>query len=84
MNNESTRTQFFAGEHVSESTVRGILRPRRRTRPTTPTEPARTGATDHPTVSQNPSASADGLQPRRRWSVAALIARAVAAPPPTA
>jgi hypothetical protein len=84
MPNESTRTQLLAGDQLSERPVRGVLRPRRRNRPTTPTEPARTAATDQRAVSQNRSAPADGLRPRRRWSVAELIARAVAAPPPTA
>ena len=84
MNNQSTRTQFLAGDRVSENVVRGGLRPRRRIQPKAPTEPVRTGASGPPAVSQNPSAPAGGLRPRRRWSVAELIARAVAAPPRTA
>jgi hypothetical protein len=84
MNNESTQTQFLAGHHVSKSPVRGVFNARRRTPRTTRTEPVTIQATDPPTVSQKPSASADGLRPLRRWSVAELIARAIAAPPSTA
>jgi len=84
MNHQPTQTQFHAGDDVSEDAVRGVFHPRRRTPPTTPTEPVTTGATDPPAASRNPPASADGLRPRRRWSVAELIARAVTAPPRTA
>jgi hypothetical protein len=83
MNNESTRTQFLAGHQVSKRPVRGVFNPRRRTPRTTRTEPVTIRASAPPTVSQKPSASAGGLRPLRRWSVAELIARAIAAPPPT-
>jgi hypothetical protein len=84
MNNESTQTQSLAGHHVSKSLVRGVFNPRRRTPRTTRTEPVTIRETDPQNVSQHSSAPANGLRPRRRWSVAQLIARAVAAPPPTA
>jgi hypothetical protein len=84
MNNEFAQTQFLAAHHASQRPARGVLHPRRRTPRTTRTEPVNIRATDRPTVSHKPSAPADGLRPLRRWSVAELIARAIAAPPPTA
>jgi hypothetical protein len=86
MNNTPTQTQSLAGDYVSKSPVRGVFNPRRRTPRTTRTEPVTIRATDPPTASQKPSAPAGGPRPRprRRWSVAKLIARAVTAPPPTA
>jgi hypothetical protein len=83
MNNEPTRTtQFLAGDSISENAVRGVFGGRRRTPPTTPTEPVPTGAANPPNAGENKSPAARGLRPLRRWSVAELIARAVAAPSP--
>ena len=84
MNKESTRTQFLAGDFISENAVRGVFGRRRRTPPTTPSEPVTAGPANPPTAGQNASPPAGGLRPLRRWSVAELIARAVAAPRPTA
>jgi hypothetical protein len=84
MNNESTQTQFLAGHRVSQSPVRGVLHPRRRTPRTTRPEPVTVRASDPPTASRKPSAAGGGVRPLRRWSVAELIARAIAAPPPMA
>jgi hypothetical protein len=82
MNKESTRTQFLAGDFISENAVRGVFGQRRPTPPTTPSEPVTAGPANPPTAGQNGSPPAGGRRPLRRWSVAELIARAVAAPFP--
>jgi hypothetical protein len=82
MNNEPTRTKILAGDFISENAARGVFGRRRRTPPTTPTEPVTAAPANPPTAAQNASPSPGGLAPLRRWSVAELIARAVAAPAP--
>jgi hypothetical protein len=81
MNKELTRTHFLAGDFISENAVRGDFVRRRRTPSTTPTKPASTLPANPPTAGKDTSPPAGGQRPLRRWSVAELIARALAAPP---
>jgi hypothetical protein len=81
MNKELTRTHFLAEDFISENAVLGVFVRRRRTPPRTPSKPASTRPASPPTAGQDTSPPAGGQRPLRRWSVAELIARAVAAPP---
>jgi len=82
MSKESTRTAFPAGDFISENAVRGVFRRRRRrTPPTSATEPVHAAPANPPTAGEDMSPAVGGPPPLRRWSVAELIARAVAAPP---
>jgi hypothetical protein len=82
MNKELTRTHFVAGDLISENAGRCVF-VRRRTPPTTLTKPATTLPANPPTAGEDTSLPAARQRPLRRWSVAELIARAVATPPPT-
>jgi hypothetical protein len=83
MSKEPTRTEFPAGDFISENAVRTAFGRRRPTSPTTPAR-AMTGVPKHSSAAgEDASASADGRRRLRRWSVAELIARAVAPPPST-
>ena len=84
MNKESIRTQFFAGDFISENAVRGVFGRRRRTPPTIPSEPLAAGPANPLTAGQSATPPTGEPPALRRWSVAELIARAVAAPSPTA
>jgi hypothetical protein len=78
---ESTRTRFRAGEFISEDAVRGAFGRRPRTRPAHPAEAVGALAANRPIEREEASPTAGRPAPLRRWSVAELIARAVAAPP---
>ncbi len=75
-----SKDQIPSGRPVSETSVRSVLRGRRRARASRGAQPpsggVRSSGTDEPAT-----ASADRAVPLRRWSVAELIARAVAAHP---
>jgi hypothetical protein len=83
MSKEPTRTDFPAGNFISENAVRAVFG---RRRPASPTAPRRAGngveahssATD-----EDASLPTGGARRLRRWSVAELIARAVASRPST-
>jgi hypothetical protein len=79
MSKEPTRTDFPAGDFISENAVRAVFG---RRRPTSPRAvngvPAHSSATD-----EDASPPTGGARRLRRWSVAELIARAVAPPPST-
>jgi hypothetical protein len=82
MTNESTRTQFLAGDFISENAVRGVFgRRRRRTQPTPLARPVDGQPANGPTVAADTSRRAGAPGPLRRWSVAELLARALATPP---
>ncbi len=82
MSKESTPTAFPARDLISENAVRGVFGRRwERTPPTSATEPVHAAPANPPTASEDISPAAGGPPPLRRWSVAELIARAVAAPP---
>ncbi len=80
MSKEPTRTDFPAGNFISENAVRAVFggRPRR-----SPTAPTHTGdaVVAHPL--EGSSGAGSGTRRLRRWSVAELIARAVPSPPST-
>ncbi len=83
MSNALTKTDFPAGDFLSENAVRAVLGSRRPTSPTTRAHdvnrvPERSSAAG---VGTSPTAS--GARRLRRWSVAELLARAVAPPPST-
>jgi hypothetical protein len=83
MSKEPISTEFPAGDFIFENAPRAVFGRRRPTSPTTPGHavngvPAHSSATDEGT-----SASPSGGRRLRRWSVAELIARAVAPPPST-
>jgi hypothetical protein len=83
MSKEPTRTEFPAGDFISENAVRAVFG---RRRPTSPTTSARTGngvPARSPGTGGDGSGPAGGARRLRRWSVAELIARAVAPPPST-
>ena len=80
MSTKPTSTEFPAGDFISENAVRAVFG---RRRPTSPTTPPRTmnGVPPHPSAAgQDISASAGDRRHLRRWSVAELIARAIAPP----
>jgi hypothetical protein len=79
MSYESIPTHSRAGESAPDHAVRdGVGGRWRRTSPKTRTEPVT--PTNSPIAGEDPSPPATGRRPLRRWSVAELIARAVAAP----
>ncbi len=78
---KSTRTHFLTGEFISEGGVRRVLGRRRSTSLTAPARAA-AGLPANPSIAagQATPLPPDAPPPLRRWSVAELIARAVAAP----
>lgn len=84
MNRQLTETHFLAGDVTSGHADRGVFDRRQRTLPRAPTGPPSATAADPLTAGANTPAPAGGRGPLRRWSIAELIARAVAAPRRTA
>ena len=83
MSDEPTRTEFPAGDFISEKAVRAVFGRRRPISPTTP-EHAVNGTRAHSSAAREDSwRPAGGARRLRRWSVAELIARAVAPPSST-
>jgi hypothetical protein len=80
MSNQSTRTQFPAGDLISEDAVRGAFRRRRRSSAPKAANDATRPPARAATAGQDTSAPAGGARLLRRWSVAQLIARAPTAP----
>jgi hypothetical protein len=81
MNKELTRTHSLAGALISENAVRGASVRPRRAPSATPAKLASAVTASPPAAGESTSQPARGQRPLRRWSVAELIARAVAAPP---
>jgi hypothetical protein len=81
MSRQSHRTAFHAGDFISDDAVRGVLGRRRLNPQAIPTDPARGMAADSPTAADAASSPARRTAPLRRWSVAELLARALATPP---
>jgi hypothetical protein len=83
MSKEPTNSGFPAGDFISENAVRAVFG---RRRPTSPTIRAHTvnGRPEHSSADGADTSRPAG-EPRRlrRWSVAELLARAVAPPPST-
>jgi hypothetical protein len=80
MSKEPTKTEFPAGDFISENAVRAVFGGRR------PPSRSRGAYTGHAVTAHSPedsSGPAGGARRLRRWSVAELIARAVAPPPST-
>ena len=80
MSKEPTKTAFPAGDFISENAVRAVFGGRRSPSPS-PT--AYTGDAVPTHSPEDSSGPASGARRLRRWSVAELIARAVAPPPST-
>jgi hypothetical protein len=79
MSTAPTKTDFPAGDFISENAVRAVFGRRRPT-----STDAVNGGSAHPSpAGEGPSGPAGGARRLRRWSVAELIARAVAPPPST-
>ncbi len=81
MNKEPENITFLAGDFISETAVRGALQRRPRTLPTRTDDPRRTHPTNRPSRTDDASAGGSRSRRLRRWSVAELIAGAVARPP---
>ena len=80
MSKEPIRTDFPAGDFISENAVRAVFGRRRATSPSPPAHADKAAAArSH----EDASAVTGGQRRLRRWSVAELIARAVAPPPST-
>ncbi len=80
MNKELDNTAFLAGDFISENAVRGALERRPRTLPTRVAEAGDRQSTDLSAV-EDASPRTSRARRLRRWSVAELIARAVARSP---
>ena len=80
MSKAPTRTDFPAGDFISEDAVRSVFA---RRRPNSPSTPAPTADADTADPSEDPSRPAGAERRLRRRSVAELIARSVAPPPST-
>lgn len=80
MSKESTRTDFPAGDFISEGAVRAVFGRRRGSSPTTAAHIGNAVPAHSP---EDTSGPADRERRLRRWSVAELIARAVAPTPTT-
>lgn len=80
MSKEPTRTDFPAGDFISENAVRAMFG---RRRPTSPNTRAHTDKAAAARSHEDASATTGSPRRLRRWSVAELIARAVAPPPST-
>ena len=80
MSKEATRTDFPAGDFISENAVRAVFG---RRQPTSPGTPAHAVNGTHSSAAGEDTAGPATGRPLRRWSVAELIARAVAPPPST-
>jgi hypothetical protein len=79
MSNEPVRTDFPAGNFISEDAVRGVFGRRRTTSPTTRGNPVDDVPARTPAAAEYASPSARERRRLRRWSVADLVARALAA-----
>ncbi len=80
MRKKSKRTTFLAGDFISEDAVRGALGRRRPTTPAIASEGADSGPAGPATADGHATPSAGRTVPLRRWSVAELIAGAIAPP----
>jgi hypothetical protein len=80
MSTKPTKTEFPAGDFISENAVRAVFG---RRRPTTPTTPARANGPHSSAAGHDTTTPAGQTRHLRRWSVAELIARAIAPPPTT-
>jgi hypothetical protein len=81
MSTQSKRSTFLAGDFISQDAVRGVLRRRRRAVPATSTDEVNGLPADPPTRADEAASDARRTTaPLRRWSVAELVARAVAPP----
>ena len=83
MSNEPARTEFPAGDFISENAVRAVFGRRRPTSRTAPAHPVSAVPAHSSAAGANTSRPAGGGRRLRRWSVAELLARAVASPPST-
>jgi hypothetical protein len=81
MSKESKRAAFLAGGSSSEDAVRRALGRPRRTPLATPTDAVDDLPTAAPAAAEGELAPLRRPVPLRRWSVAALLARAAVAPP---
>lgn len=76
MSKQSSRTDFPAGDFISEDAVRGALGRRRRARHAAPAAAEGTSG-HHSGAAASASSYARRMTPLRRWSVAELVARAL-------
>jgi hypothetical protein len=83
MSTKATRTEFPAGDFISENAVRAVFGRRRPTSPTTSARAINRLPPHTSAAGQNTSTPAGQTRQLRRWSVAELIARALAPPPTT-
>jgi len=83
MSKEPTRSDLPAGDSIADNSARAVFARRRPTAPRTPTRPDDAMPVLSSAAGGDASGPAGGARRLRRWSVAELIARAVA-PPPTA
>jgi hypothetical protein len=81
MSKESKRTAPLAADLRPEHVVRGAVGRWRRTPPATPTDEVNGLPADPATAAHDAASPARRTTPLRRWSVAELIARAVASRP---
>ena len=83
MRTEQTRTEFRGGDFISENAVRAVIGRGRPTSRTTPPRAMNAVPAHFSAARADASGPAGGGRRLRRWSVAELIARAVAPPPST-
>ncbi len=80
MNNQFETTAFPAGDFISERAVRGAPARRPQRAPTHPAQARDGQPAERETAADGPSPRASRSRRLRRWSVAELIAQAVARP----
>ncbi len=78
MNNEFDKTASPGGDFISKTAAGAPVEQPPRTAPADATSPGR--ATELPTDADHPSLGVSGSRRLRRWSVAELLAQAVARP----
>ena len=83
MSKEPTTTEFLAGDFISENAVRAAFGRRRSTSPATPAHAVNVVPAYSSAGGEDTPGPTGGARRLRRWSVAVLIARAVAPPPST-
>lgn len=83
MSTEPTRTEFRGGDFISEKAVSAVIGRRRPSSRTTPARATKAVPAHFSAAGADTSGPAGGGRRLRRWSVAELIARAVAPPPST-